>query len=157
MRVLRGALPACVRASSVEMLHRYRVYSALLCLGLVAGCDSDQSCDGLARVAACGLQPSAATVRTLPAQHQLNDLKLYVDRSGSMAGYLDSTYSGEFGLRSSSLRRVLNRVLATHAGRVQVFGFGDRVTSATTPGHDNQDVIATLVRQGFYNDNNTRL
>jgi len=91
----------------------------------------------------------------LPPQHPASDVKLYVDRSGSMAGYLDTLYSSEFGVgeRSSSLRRVLNRLFAASDRRMAVYGFGDRITTPAASSQANQDVIATLVRAEFYNDN----
>lgn len=126
----------------------------------VGGCGgSENSCDGLAGVATCGPRLTPVTLHPLPPQHPASDVKLYVDRSASMAGYLDSLYSSDFGVGegSSSLRRVLNQLFAASDRHMAVFGFGDRVTTPAASRQANQDVIATLVRPDFYNDNNTRL
>ena len=131
-----------------------------VCLS-AGGCGGNENvCEGLAGVATCGPPPTPMATHPLPPQHPPSDVKLYVDRSASMAGYLDSLYASEFGVGegSSSLRRVLNRLFAASDRRMTVYGFGDRVTTpAASSRQANQDVIATLVRPDFYNDNNTRL
>lgn len=97
------------------------------------------------RVAPAQAPPAAAEV----------PLRLYVDRSGSMTGYLDREFGEEFASANrSSLRRLLNQLSAIQ-GRIQVFGFGERLVPVET--RSNQDVIATLVRQEFYADNDTRV
>src|SRR5690242_11078038 len=115
-------------------------------------------CRGFEAVARCGPPRPGFVSRPLPPQVAANEVQIYVDRSASMAGYLDAAFAGGFGVApgSSSLRLVIDRVLASgDPTRRRVFSFGTRVRPVPTP--SNQDVIRTLVQQDFYRDNDTRL
>jgi len=126
-------------------------------LGCGGGDGGSGDCDGLEGVTTC--QPEA---KALPPDHPpptdtgVTAVHVYVDRSGSMAGYLDTSFS-EFGVagRQPTLRRVLDRVLTLGGTGARVYGYGDRVSAVQ--GRSNQDLIGTLVRQQFYSQNNTRL
>lgn len=126
--------------------------------GCGTGSDSAvEDCKGLQGATTCGPTAPALALRPLPAQQDASTLRIYVDRSGSMAGYLDPGFGAGYGATDEgSLRQVIDRVLAAGSpGNRRVYGFGTKVV--TVPTQTNQDVIRTLVEQRFYSDNNTRL
>jgi hypothetical protein len=86
-------------------------------------------------------------------------VRLYVDQSGSMAGYLDREFGQQFGVApgTSSLRAVVARLssVGRTAAVPAVYGFGEKVTSVIA--RANQDVIAQLVERGFYRARDSRL
>jgi hypothetical protein len=72
-----------------------------------------------------------------------------------MAGYLDRDFGNGFGVDARGLRGLLSRISSLETPNLQVFGFGERLTPVSAI--SNQDVLAQLVNQEFYRDNNTRL
>ncbi|HET7233900.1 MAG TPA: hypothetical protein VFJ16_28070 [Longimicrobium sp.] len=82
---------------------------------------------------------------------------LYIDRSGSMNGYLDAENadSGQTVHASgANLRTTLTRLLAVGGEQTAVYGFGERVTSL--PALTQSEVLGQLFSQRFYNQNDTR-
>ena len=129
---------------------------ALASIVVLSSC-RDQPCARLQDVAQCGPHTDALPVPPAPSAAAVA-YRIYIDRSGSMTGYLDTAFAGEFGVRrgSSSLRRQLEMVLAApNASSSVVYGFGERVVPVGAG--SGQAVIGELVRQDFYRDNNTRL
>lgn len=131
--------------------------ASLACLGACPQPNAEQACATI-QGALSRLDMVASPLRpehTVQVTRQSFPVRLYVDRSGSMAGYLDRDFSTGFGVApgSSSLRSVLSRLASLP--RLQVYGFGSALRSVAAP--TNQDVIAQLVRQEFYGDNNTQL
>lgn len=146
-RAVNHRMVRCVPAAAV----------ALAVLGCASESDSGGA-SGPAQARAC-LTSAATPVLPdleLPQQHAV-PMKLYVDRSGSMAGYLDKNFGAGFGIGSgaANLRQLLNSITAVGGQTMAVYGFGNRVT--VVKGTAARDVIGTLVSQGFYTDNNTRL
>lgn len=128
--------------------------------GLLSGCGTTADpCASIETVEAATASLNKIAVAlgpedTVPSRKPAT-VNLYIDRSGSMAGYLDRDFATGFGVTpgSSSLRSVLT--LLSSVPNLRAFGFGNAlapVQSAT-----NQDVIAQLVRQEFYSDSDTRL
>jgi hypothetical protein len=74
-----------------------------------------------------------------------------------MTGYLDTEFAESFsvGPGSVSYRRMLNRLSTLGGAEARVFGFGSRLVPVAV--RSNQDIIAQLVRQDFYRDDDTRL
>lgn len=108
----------------------------------------------VAAIRAC-VKRSAAPIRptyALPGQHPPEEVRLYVDRSGSMAGYLDRSFGVAMGV--SNLKTLLSELLAVRGAGTKVYGFGNGlVPLKLAPG---MDPIQRLVTQGFYSDNDTR-
>jgi hypothetical protein len=84
-------------------------------------------------------------------------IKFYLDRSGSMSGYLDTGFSSSFGVGADrqSLRQLLSSIAGVSGARIETFGFGQRVVRVQA--QSNEDVMGRLVRRDFYTDNDTRL
>jgi hypothetical protein len=94
---------------------------------------------------------------TLPAQSAAAAVALYIDRSGSMNGYLDAENSDSVRnvhASGANLRTTLTRLLAVGGERTQVYGFGER--AAPIPAMAQTAVLRQLFSQSFYNENDTR-
>ena len=149
------SLPRLARTHITRLLLLTSATSAA-CTGSDSG--GSGSCKGLEAAVGCGPAAPKPATNPLPAATSPAITRIYVDRSGSMAGYLDREFEQRYGVGagSQSLRYVIDRVLAGDASTDRrIYGYGTRITSIPAP--SNQDVSRTLVRQDFYTDNNTRL
>lgn len=131
-------------------------------LGGVGACGSEQRsgvCPSqIQSVRECvesSVRPDTPTY-VLPEQSAAS-VALYIDRSGSMNGYLDAENadSGQtIHASGANLRTTLTQLLAVGGERTAVYGFGERV--AALPALAQTEVLGRLFSQAFYNENDTR-
>jgi hypothetical protein len=103
-----------------------------------------------------------ASVRPVAPDHPLAEqspaaVVVYIDRSGSMNGYLDAENadsSRTTGLSASNLRTTLTRLLAVGGERTSVYGFGEK--AAPLPAMARTEVLGQLFSQSFYDESDTR-
>jgi hypothetical protein len=100
-------------------------------------------------------QPIASDHR-LPPQRPAPTI-LYVDRSGSMNGYLDAgdvDSALSVHRSASNLRTTLSRLLAVGGTGTRVYGFGNSLSAL--PPMEEAEALRQLVSQSFYSDSDTR-
>jgi hypothetical protein len=103
-----------------------------------------------------------ASVRPIQPDHPLPrqsaaGVVLYIDRSGSMNGYLDTSNADSVRnvhSAGTNLRTTLTRLLAVGGERTTVYGFGER--AAPLPALARTEVLGRLFSQAFYDENDTR-
>lgn len=104
----------------------------------------------------------ATSVQPVTPDHSLKEqspagVVVYIDRSGSMNGYLDAENADSAqapSLSASNLRTTLTRLLAVGGERTTVYGFGER--AAPLPALARTEVLGRLFSQSFYNESDTR-
>ncbi|MDB4912405.1 MAG: hypothetical protein JWM95_49 [Gemmatimonadetes bacterium] len=159
----------------LTLLHRrpnpYVLLSAIASLGLaLSACSGGGESRSSDVQAGSPCQPTLEVVRdclgamsTVPRPQSAgvagtsSPIKFYLDRSGSMSGYLDTAFASSFGVGADreSLRQLLSSIAGVSGARIETFGFGQRVVRVQA--QSNQDVMGKLVRREFYTDNDTRL
>jgi hypothetical protein len=121
-------------------------------IGLVscAGAELDEPCGSLPTnpeqkdVALASCLVAGDTLATWPESSSAAPVVLYVDRSGSMRGFLDPAYPSRIGYRS-----IIDRLIVA-LNPSQAFGYGSAVQPIPTS-------IGALGDREFYDDNNTEM
>jgi len=124
-----------------------------ICLGLTASlvlmaCTERSNCEGSAGARDCAAELIAPLEVASQSQSDgapSNPVAAYFDRSGSMAGFLDSAFLQD----STGYREVIDKVLA-HFAPDRVYSFGNSVRVATAS-------LGVLGEKPFYSEGNTRL
>jgi hypothetical protein len=133
--------------------------SALLGTAILSGCQDRvgecaptiQGVQECVRAADLSVSPDLV----LPAQSSA-PMVLYIDRSGSMTGYLDAANTDSLRVvhrAGANFRTLLDGLLAIGGEEVTLYGFGTR--AELIPNLSRAGVISQLFSQSFYNDNNT--
>lgn len=144
-------------------LRTFATRSVSLTTLLLAACNGGGADSGLCPPQIQSVRACVETsVRQVAPDHPLAEqspaaVVVYIDRSGSMNGYLDAENadsSQTTGLSASNLRTTLTRLLAVGGEQTTVFGFGEK--AAPLPALARTEVLGQLFSQSFYNESDTR-